>query len=51
MTNEFDSASTELQVLTAEQKVALLDAKLERVRAEIAALAEVALLLKRQEMR
>ena len=51
MTNEFDSASAELQVLTAEQKVALLEAKIERAREEIKAMAELALLLKRQEMR
>ena len=46
-----DSASQGLQVLTPEQKLALLEAKLERARAEIAAMAELALLMKRQEMR
>lgn len=46
-----DSASEGLQVLTPEQKLALLEAKLQRARAEIAAMAELAQLMKRQDVR
>lgn len=51
MQTNVNSVSTEQFVLTAEQKLALIEAKVERVRAEMAALAELAVLLKRQDIR
>ena len=51
MQTNVNSVPTEQFVLTAEQKVALIEAKVERVRAEIAALAELAVMLKRQDIR